>query len=486
MMRALRLMMTACLLAAPATLHAQAMAPANALAKFPRPSDQRIGRYVELVVDDTGTGLAAGVDVENRKAAIYTNKRRLPKGMRRNVMLSSASLSVGLMVKPADTPEDAIALAVVRRRSEVERWEAKYDDYATERQAQSGDRSVLDYVLNMRPTPIQPETVLGNVTPRATGTAKVIISNFQAVWSKPNEMVLKFDVENTGPVAFEWAESQAYGADPEVNHARAARIRTPADPPEGLVGRLAPGQRAQAAIIVERFKDISGPMTVVLQEHGGERKVMAVLDHWTAVPMQTHHTVQMMELRPVEPPDPERGKTSLHLQGVYGAIWLGDGAGLDKSDATSVTGLGVRAQYAFNRWLAVEGEALGASTGDSQFRGVTYDGMQGDLRRSASLGRVQFGGVLRLGEGPYILPLRLGVGLQGASHSGTLATATGDVPGPESFEWTALFSFGTGLDVRLGPFRAGIACSVMNPWGDYDLSRRSIEAGLHFGYAWKP
>ncbi|MDH5640370.1 MAG: hypothetical protein OEY28_03675 [Nitrospira sp.] len=58
------------------------------------------------------------------------------------------------------------------------------------------------------------------------------------------------------------------------------------------------------------------------------------------------------------------------------------------------------------------------------------------------------------------------------------------VPGPEvEFEWTTLLNFGGGLDIRLGDhFIAGLALSVMSE----GAKPRSIDAGFHLGYIWKP
>jgi hypothetical protein len=518
-MKSFLLITAACLLALPVPLHAEITGLTRALPALPQAAQPRIGRYVELIVDDQGDGLAAGlfdlafnpevmtivvfpeeiergkgfpkpefqIDIQGHLVTLYTTKRRLPEGLQRNVTVFTRSLSVGFMVRSVTNPDDAVALAVVRTRSQVERWQAEHADQAARWQEQDAkrqrDQAILGFTLSMASTPVQPTTVLGDVTPHAGGAAEVFISNFEGTWSGPDEMVVSFDLENTGTTAFAWAESQVYGRDRKENHARGARLHLAVEPSEGLVGQLPPRQRARAAILVKRAQEITGPMTIVLGEQGGGRPIMAIVGDW--MPRQTRHSIQMMELRPVQSPDPERDRVSIHLQGVYGAIWLGDGAGLGKSDATSMKGLGVRAQYAFNRYIALDGEVIGASTGEARFGGVTYDGMQGDLTRSAALGRVQFGGVLRFSEGPYVPLLRLGVGLQGASQRGTLTTATGEEPGPESFDLKGLLSLATGVDVRLGNhFIAGAALGAVFLGGFDEV--QSIELGVHLGYAWNP
>ena len=227
------------------------------------------------------------------------------------------------------------------------------------------------------------------------------------------------------------------------------------------------------------------PQAIKFTGFTGPRMFVATAEEpvWVWVPRREDQVRE--ELRQEAALRAARGVVTLSLQGTYGAMWLGDGTGLDQSDATSIQGLGVRMMYGITPMIAVEGELMGAGSGDVFFADVTWNDMQGDLTRRAALGRIQFGGVLRFGK-QYIPMLRMGVGLQGANHSGTLATATGDEPGPGAFEWNTFATFGTGLDVRFGSFVAGIALAVITPWGDYDLYRRTIEAGIHLGYAWKP
>ena len=180
----------------------------------------------------------------------------------------------------------------------------------------------------------------------------------------------------------------------------------------------------------------------------------------------------------------ERGRVSLHVEALGGAIWLGDGLEQRKPTATSLTGLAVRAVYGFNQWVAFEGWIMGAGTGQARFTGMTIGEQDGTLVRSASLGRVQFGGVLRFGD--RIIPtVRLGLGLQGAGYDAELMTATGSEPVAESgLELTTTLNFGAGLDVRLGDhFAAGFAFSGVQQWAE---GLQAIEAGIHVGYAWQP
>jgi hypothetical protein len=113
-----------------------------------------------------------------------------------------------------------------------------------------------------------------------------------------------------------------------------------------------------------------------------------------------------------------------------------------------------------------------------------FNGQQGDLLRSAKLGRVSFGGALRLSSGRYIPVLRLGLGLQGASHTAEMEVGGVRMAGPEvEFEFNPLWFFGAGMDTRLGSHLvAGVGLLVEQLVGS---SSRSLEAGVHLGYSWK-
>jgi hypothetical protein len=96
-----------------------------------------------------------------------------------------------------------------------------------------------------------------------------------------------------------------------------------------------------------------------------------------------------------------------------------------------------------NRYFAFEAEVIGASSGDARFEDQNYNGQQGDLLRSAKLGRVALGGVLRMGMRRYIPVARVGLGLQGASHNAEIEVGGQRMPGPEvGFEFSLLVNIG--------------------------------------------
>jgi hypothetical protein len=140
--------------------------------------------------------------------------------------------------------------------------------------------------------------------------------------------------------------------------------------------------------------------------------------------------------------------------------------------------------YGFNRYVGLEADVVGASSGESRFEGVDFNGQQGDLLRSAKLGRVTLGGVIRMGVRRYIPVVRVGLGLQGASHNAEMEVGGVRMTGPDvGFEFSLLVNIGAGLDIRLGDhFTAGINFTGTGKGSEL----YSLEAGVHLGYSWKP
>jgi hypothetical protein len=151
---------------------------------------------------------------------------------------------------------------------------------------------------------------------------------------------------------------------------------------------------------------------------------------------------------------------------------------------TSLYGLGARITYSFSLLLAFEADVMAGRSGDARFHEVPWSNMRVDMVRIASVGRVRMGGVLRFGE-RYIPTVRAGIGAQGASHRATVVADGATSPGPDlRFEVDGMWYFGGGLDIRLGErMVAGAAVS-------FDQSMvsdsRSLQLGVHMGYAWKP
>jgi opacity protein-like surface antigen len=183
-------------------------------------------------------------------------------------------------------------------------------------------------------------------------------------------------------------------------------------------------------------------------------------------------------------------RTWIGAYGLGGVIWLEDGLPMtETTDATSIKGLGIRISKGLvsmdsgaTPLLAVEVDAAFGSSGTARFADVTFNGMQGELQSTATLGRVHAGLALRLGD--KLAPvLRAGIGGQGVSENAELITATGSEPGPESSLDVALSVYvGGAAEFRLGEsFVAGLAVNLIDSGG-----RRSLEAGLNLAYALGP
>ncbi len=174
---------------------------------------------------------------------------------------------------------------------------------------------------------------------------------------------------------------------------------------------------------------------------------------------------------------------------VTGAYWLNDGDGQGLSDGTFLTAVAVRYLQGFHKNFAFEAEGMGGKTGEAEFKNMSWNGMNGDVARSATFGRVRVGGLLRLGD-KYIPTVRLGLAGQGTSHSSLFSTGATSMDGPgSSFDFSALLDFGIGFDVRVGEhFLAGVAASMVNvlsgPGGNDGF--QSLELGMHASYAWSP
>ena len=167
-----------------------------------------------------------------------------------------------------------------------------------------------------------------------------------------------------------------------------------------------------------------------------------------------------------------------------GAMWLGDGAGADILEATSLTGFAVRIQKGYRNGVAVEGEIAGARTGTAQFSNLNWQGAQGDITRSATLGRVLGGVAMRFGH-DVVLTGRAGIGFHGASiRSEFIADAGGSGAGPgDGFAFDMLLYGGLGVDIRFGKhWSLGVSVD-----GGQDLDgARFVHGGLQFGYGWNP
>ena len=176
----------------------------------------------------------------------------------------------------------------------------------------------------------------------------------------------------------------------------------------------------------------------------------------------------------------EREK-ALGVSGALGVIWLKDGLGGERSEATDTSGLGLWVLYALSEHWHLEMGAMGAASGDARFHDVTVDGTQGELTRSAKLGRLQGSAFLRLGTEGIMPYVRFGVGAQLTSYSEVFSA--GEAP-ESSIEGDVVLGGGAGAQIRLGDHL--IAGAAFGFDAELGGASRHFQGGLHLGYTWQP
>ena len=172
----------------------------------------------------------------------------------------------------------------------------------------------------------------------------------------------------------------------------------------------------------------------------------------------------------------------------YGACWLADGlSGDDRLEATTCSNLGIGFTFPLfvadrGRWsMALDFEAIGGWTGNASFEGVDIGGAEGELTRSAKLGRVAAHTVARLSGGPFVPYVRFGVGAQGANYDAQFSSGANP---DASFDLTTFFTIGGGLQYRFGEhLTTGFDVAVVN---STDNSYRTLDVSLTLGYGWNP
>ena len=268
-----------------------------------------------------------------------------------------------------------------------------------------------------------------------------------------------------------------------------------------LVAVIPPGERVRGVVSVPRAADHeTDGITLVFP--GGENvaPIELTVDEWVTPwklgtvasseqPLALLPTTRPQQIMvPLSPEEIERerrdrdarGRLSINAQAVLGVAWLGTEQGAGPFEATSLSGIGGRVTYGLNRLFWFEATMIAAFTGESRFDRATFDGMEGELVRSATLGRAKFGGVLRLGK--HIVPsVRAGLAVQVGSYDSRFFVAGSEVEGPGStFESNGMWYAGAGMDFHFGShFIAGAEVSAM-----YSADERFIEAGAHFGVTW--
>ena len=306
------------------------------------------------------------------------------------------------------------------------------------------------------------------------------VSILECEWLRGRDLLMTFDAVNPGIQPLSLDAISAHDASGELIEVQPVFDTRPEDQEQGRIHTLQARERMRAGVILEN---------AITRELEG----MQLYFRGTVAAQSAVTANRVIRFRPVPEGDLEqerqdreaRGRVTIQVQPMYGVMWLANPLLDGQLDSTSLRGLGVRASYGVNRLFALEGEIVGASSGNARFDGMTFQNMEGIVTRNARLGRVLIGGVASMGY-RYVPTLRLGIGFQGADSATRFVPATGgEVAGPDvGFEIAAFFSFGAGLDLRLGKhWRVGAHGAYSQSIG---ATSRSLEIGVHLGYGWTP
>lgn len=316
-----------------------------------------------------------------------------------------------------------------------------------------------------------------------TGPMTARITEAQILTNEQGTLVF-FDVNNRDPEQFALAEIRISNQQYPDRHVDIVALDVPRTDNEELVATIPGKTRVHGVIMLpDAMNDELDRLSIELRQPSGVGSVVAAAQSWRLRPVSEEELEEEARAR----------QQSLSGRVVTGALWLPDDAGLERLEATRMFGVGVRYLKGFQNKFAFEAEVIAAWTGDASFDGVMVDGTQGQLSRSAVLGRVLLGGMLRFGD--KISPnVRIGVGGQALRFNTRFAPVGGGVERDDSvFAVDALWMFGGGLDIRLNErLITGLSASLVGPLtragGEgVGLNRNDgllLELGLRFGYAW--
>jgi hypothetical protein len=424
-----------------------------------------------------------------------------PRGKRPGAVLTlhietvDPSWQITLFVHSTDSPQKALKMCRFVSRdvvtAERERIAAATQKARTEARIELGAKRRAERRVRQIATARQQLLIGGELLP-AIGEMRgnsggVHVEIGRGVWVD-GEFWTKFSIYNTDWRPYHLANVQVTNKNGWIVPVEDIEVdRLAAVPPDatgapaGLIAAVLPGHRAEG---IMRLPDVAygvEPQAINFRGSTGPHMLLTIAEEpvWIYVPKRQE------EIEREKREKAARGWLSLQAQGLAGFLWLANPLETEKLDATSVIGLGVRFTYSVMSFLFFEAAAVGARSGESRFADVMFDGVQGDLLRSAKLGRMQGGFLMYFSDSSYRPFIRAGLGLQGASHTAELEVGGVRMPGPEvGFELNPLWFFGAGVDMRLGShIVAGVGLSIEQLVGS---SSRSIEAGVHLGYSWKP
>ena len=388
-----------------------------------------------------------------------------------NVLVITDECHASITLKITDSVDEAARIVKVVPRPESERvvWQKEQERQRTIARARP--------MAESSPVVIVPKKL---TTRRNGGPMYVDISHG---WWELRDLFLAFDIDNQDRNPGEVADLLVFRGDGRPVAADIVHVQQFAGSNDQRVAFIPARQKARGFVSLPNAarEDIRG-LTIVLRDANGETLAVASVGDWESrrqilVPMSDE------EIERQKRDEEARGRVSLHLQALGGYIWLEDGPALNELDATAFRGLSARVTYGFNRYVALEVEIAGGSSGKARFD--MFDGMSGDVVRSAEFGRAYVGGLLRLGY-KTIPIVRVGLGFQGARLATEVRADGSDAVtfSDKSLEFEGIVIVGGGLDIRLGESLVAWIAGTAVLRGVEEL--RALGASVHVGYSWKP
>ena len=409
---------------------------------------------------------------------------------RGTIVVHSETRKVRFRLRTVDDPDKTVAIAFIRKRTEFDAGVPSVQVLSPHACGETGVSQPLVQLSGLEPAMA---FTVEQVTERAMVTEALRGRDSLPTRRKDSESesepgvhvtgyewqvfgryrILVFELHNRDPLPYRIQELKLLDEFKLKDHAGQIKVGLDEQSaPDGLLAVVGPREKVLIGVSVHEPDTVGNFMHLALREPGGFRPV-------------TRDNVRTWVWE--EPPDAKAGIVTLSAWGSYGAVWLTEDVGANRTAATKLEVLGARVTYAFNEYIHVEASAALARSGDAEFQKATLNAMTGDLVRNATLGRLQVGGLLRWGK-TFMPTLRLGIGVQGASVNADFTPDGGSMTQSSSTEFGFFFSVGAGVDVWLvkGVLLLGTGLFGERISGVETLYRQSAGAGLHLGYAWKP
>lgn len=298
---------------------------------------------------------------------------------------------------------------------------------------------------------------------------------------------LKFCVDNRTSRSYPLATIMIVDDNREHLRAQAVAFDAPGDTQRGFLLATIPAKtRVQGAVMVPHALQGSlHELSLTFSDPAGIRPLIATTEKadWVLLRNKDYEREQR-ELSLARRELLLARQVAFGVHALGGAIWMANPQNTDANAPATITGFGIRGTYGIHTLFAVEGEFAAARTGNAYFDD-TWNGVEGELARRATVVRFLFSGVLRMGR-RYVPTLRIGLGFQGANHTASFVSNDGVMMnGPnDDFEAKLLLSLGAGFNARIGDHlylgvHAGFSQSI-------DAESTSLEGGLHLSYGWNP